>query len=224
MLTNIEKYIEEHPGLKVIDPLPSLRNLLDRYVTYSIINSTNLHLNNVFTPNFCVLKSPDLSVIKDQLKKSNITYPFLCKAVQGHGSEISHQMSIIFNEDGLKNCRIPSVIQSFIRHNAVLYKIFTVGDKHSCVERPSLKNYKACDSETIFFDSAVVSKAGSQSELSILDPEEMICKVQPNPEIIDIISESLRKAFEMDLLGIDVIIEKDSGKYWIIDVNAFPGL
>lgn len=33
---------------------------------------------------------------------------------------------------------------------------------------------------------------------------------------------SLRKALNMDLLGIDVVIDSNTGKYGIIDVNAFP--
>ena len=33
---------------------------------------------------------------------------------------------------------------------------------------------------------------------------------------------NLREALDMDLLGIDVIIDSNTGKYGIIDVNAFP--
>lgn len=50
-------------------------------------------------------------------------------------------MAIIFSEDDLKDVRPPCVIQSFINHNAVLYKVFVVGDSYTVVERPSLKNF-----------------------------------------------------------------------------------
>lgn len=33
---------------------------------------------------------------------------------------------------------------------------------------------------------------------------------------------NLREALNMDLLGIDVVIDSNTGKYGIIDVNAFP--
>ncbi|KAG5880515.1 hypothetical protein JTB14_003974 [Gonioctena quinquepunctata] len=46
---------------------------------------------------------------------------------------------------------------------------------------------------------------------------------KPNEKIIDLIATTLRKAFGMDLFGIDVVIEKSTGKYAIIDVNAYPG-
>lgn len=53
------------------------------------------------------------------------------------------QMAIIFSEEDLKDVKPPCVIQSFINHNAVLYKVFVVGDSYSVVERPSLKNFPA---------------------------------------------------------------------------------
>lgn len=61
----------------------------------------------------------------------------------------NHQMSIIFNEKGIKDCRPPCVAQSFVNHNAVLYKIFVLGEDHYVVERPSLKNfYRSCKYST----------------------------------------------------------------------------
>lgn len=53
------------------------------------------------------------------------------------------QMSIIFSEEDLKGVKPPCVIQSFINHNAVLYKVFVVGDSYTVVERPSLRNFPA---------------------------------------------------------------------------------
>lgn len=53
------------------------------------------------------------------------------------------QMAIIFSEEDLKDVKPPCVIQSFINHNAVLYKVFVVGESYTVVERPSLKNFPA---------------------------------------------------------------------------------
>ena len=50
-------------------------------------------------------------------------------------------MSIVFNEKGIRDCKPISVAQTFINHNAVLYKIFCVGEEYHVVERPSLKNF-----------------------------------------------------------------------------------
>lgn len=101
-------------------------------------------------------------------------------------------MSLIFSVGGLADVRPPCVLQSFINHGAILHKVFVVGDRHFCVERPSLKNFAsgpcgqslgfwACsvfsllvsaslaplpDRKTIFFNSHQVSKPESSSDLT----------------------------------------------------------
>ncbi len=53
------------------------------------------------------------------------------------------QMSLIFSESGLKTISPPCVAQTFINHNARLFKLFLIKDKYYVIERPSLKNFKA---------------------------------------------------------------------------------
>jgi len=60
------------------------------------------------------------------------------------------QMSIVFHEAGLKCIEIPCVAQTFVNHNARLFKVFVIGDKQFVVERPSLKNFIA-GGESEFF-------------------------------------------------------------------------
>lgn len=209
----------------VIDQISNVRQLLDRFRTYSIITETDLHNSGVFTPNFCKISSNCTKTTSEQLKSANVKYPFICKPWLGHGSKKAHEMSIVFNEEGLKDCKPPCVAQNFVNHNAVLYKIFIVGLSYYFVERPSLKNFSAGTQSTIFFESADVSKAGARSSLSVLDVEdESIPKTSPDPHIFARITGTLRKAFGMELIGVDVVIENYSGKYAIIDVNAYPGI
>lgn len=66
----------------------------------------------------------------------------MCKPSVAHGCD-AHQMAVVFNEKGVADCKPPCVAQSFINHNAVLYKIYTVGHNFSVSERPSLKNFSA---------------------------------------------------------------------------------
>lgn len=64
----------------------------------------------------------------------------VCKTRGAHGL-LSHEMSLIFSARSLADIHPPCVLQSFINHGAVLHKVFVVGDRHFCVERPSLKNF-----------------------------------------------------------------------------------
>jgi hypothetical protein len=42
MMDHFEKYLEQHPEVAVIDPLPNVRQLLDRSLSYSVIHSSDL--------------------------------------------------------------------------------------------------------------------------------------------------------------------------------------
>lgn len=135
-------------------------------------------------------------------------------------------MMIIFNEKDLKDCQLPCVAQEFINHNAILYKLFVVGNRFHVVERPSFKNFYQEDcnsSSTIFFDSHDISKSGSRSKWSILSEDDIPLTVKPNYQIFEKIVKNIQEIFQLVLVGIDVVIENHTGKYAIIDVNVFPG-
>lgn len=223
-MENIEDYLSKNSSVIVIDPLPNVYQLLDRYKCYSIIQRLNPEKFNVFTPNFCEITEHDPNKIKVQLQNANVSYPFICKPIVGHGT-LAHDMLIVFNEKSLKDCKPPSVAQSFINHDSILYKIFIVGDAIHVCERPSLKNFKASDyQDTIFFDSTLISKVGGKNSLTVLDPEDQKKeKIPPDSEVLRQVAQVLRKAFGLDLFGVDIVIENTTGKYAVVDVNSFPG-
>lgn len=160
-------------------------------------------------------------------------------------------MAVIFNEEGVKDCKPPAVAQTFINHNAVLYKIFCVGEKYFVVERPSLKNFYSKGTissvdlsnfggggkvkywpkfvpgeETIFFSSPDVSKPDSTSSLTVLDendPARGLGMIPLDHKRLDKIVTTLRREIGLVLLGIDVVIENYTNRYAIIDINAYPG-
>lgn len=135
-------------------------------------------------------------------------------------------MMLIFNEKGLKDCQTPCVAQDFVNHNAILYKLFVVGNNFRVIERPSLKNFYAKDcttQDTLFFSSHDISKSGSSSEWTVISQDEMDLRIEPNCEIFEKIVKRVSQIFGLVLLGIDVVIENKTGKYAVIDVNVFPG-
>jgi len=50
------------------------------------------------------------------------------------------QMAIIFDEASLADISPPCVVQSFVNHNARVFKIYIVGSRHFVVQRPSIRN------------------------------------------------------------------------------------
>ncbi|KAK7789705.1 hypothetical protein R5R35_012307 [Gryllus longicercus] len=224
MIRRVEEYFRGHPEVAVLDPLDNVRKLLDRSISYSVIHNSSLEKTDVFTPTFVELVSNDYVENLRKLKQAGISFPFVCKPSFAHGSSQAHQMCVMFNEAGVRDCRPPCVAQSFINHNAVLYKIYIVGEQHYVVERPSLKNFYPSDHPTISFDAHQVSKPDSKSSLSILDPEDAaLPTLKPDPDRLTLIASTVRQALGMSLLGVDVVVENSTGKLAIIDINAYPG-
>ncbi|BES99604.1 Inositol 1, 3, 4-trisphosphate 5/6-kinase [Nesidiocoris tenuis] len=224
MLQHVENYIKSNPEVVIIDPVENVRKLLDRYRTYGVINDSDLHKIDVFTPPFVDLTSNDPAVNLETLKRSGVCFPFVCKPLVANGTDC-HKMAIVFNEKGLKDCSPPCVAHSFVNHNAVLYKLFIVGNEYHIAERPSLKNfYPDPDRKTIHFDSHDVSKPDSSSSLSVMDDVETTEENQNvDPEKLKQIVSILHEELGMNLLGVDVVVENTTGRHAIIDINPYPG-
>ncbi|XP_062494116.1 inositol-tetrakisphosphate 1-kinase isoform X6 [Pezoporus occidentalis] len=244
----VQEYIDAHPETIILDPLPAIRTLLDRSKSYELIRQIEAYMQDerICSPPFMELTSACGEDTLQLIEKNGLAFPFICKTRVAHGTN-SHEMAIIFNQEGLKAVHPPCVIQSFINHNAVLYKVFVVGESYTVVKRPSLKNFSAgiSDRESIFFNSHNVSKPESSSVLTAaevclvprasmtvspsgfpyrapLDKIEGVFE-RPNDDVIREISKALRQALGVSLFGIDIIINNQTGQHAVIDINAFPG-
>ncbi|KAM4625740.1 inositol-tetrakisphosphate 1-kinase [Polymixia lowei] len=225
LVQRVQDYIDAHPETIVLDPLPAIRTLLDRCKSYQLVHRIEdcMQDERICSPPFMVLNTECGPDTLEQIKKHGLTFPFICKTRVAHGTN-SHEMAIIFSEEDLKDVKPPCVIQSFINHNAVLYKVFVVGESYTVVERPSLKNFPAgpADRKSIFFNSHNVSKPESSSDLTSRENVEGVSQ-PPSDDVIRELSRSLRQSLGVSLFGIDVIINNQTGQHAVIDINAFPG-
>lgn len=229
-ISAFENYVRKHPQTVILDPLDNNRALLDRYEQYRLIEQSGLPKEGVvFTPPFVHLTSTNIDVNRGRVRRSKITFPLVCKPILAQGSTGAHQMCIIFNEAGLKDVKPPCVVQSFVNHNARLSKLFVIKDRYYVMERPSLKNFQAGDHETVFFYSHDISKPNSSSSLNVLDEEDNDDEQQkkaplfPNNDRLDRIVKIFSEKLGLTFYGIDIIIEKGTSRYAIIDMNTFPG-
>ncbi|XP_053729379.1 inositol-tetrakisphosphate 1-kinase-like isoform X2 [Synchiropus splendidus] len=226
LLDNFQHYVSAHCNTVLLDPLPAMTKLLDRFASYRIMSKLQNSLRDwrICSPPYVEINSvSDLSTVEEAVTEQGISFPLICKTRVAHGS-LSHEMSLIFSADCLADVRPPCVLQSFVSHGAVLHKVFVVGDRHFCVERPSLKNFPSgpCDRKTIFFNSHQVSKPESSSDLTALD-EQMPCLPPPSSEAVGALVRELRVQLGMALFGVDVIINIHTHTLTVIDINIFPG-
>ncbi|KAK1894434.1 Inositol-tetrakisphosphate 1-kinase [Dissostichus eleginoides] len=238
LVQRVQDYIDAHPETIVLDPLPAIRTLLDRCKSYQLIHRIESCMQDerICSPPFMVLNTECSPDVLEQIKRQGLTFPFICKTRVAHGTN-SHEMAIIFSEEDLKDVKPPCVIQSFINHNAVLYKVFVVGDSYTVsgneqVRRPDTSLPRPSTSrqghiyldnrEAIFFNSHNVSKPESSSDLTTRENVEGVSQ-PPSDDVIRELSRSLRQALGVSLFGIDVIINNQTGQHAVIDINAFPG-
>lgn len=98
IVQSFERFICANPKIKIIDPFDNLRQLLDRYQTYSKINNSDLHkagvlytvylaflwktlifcniAGEVFVPPFVDLVSNDVEENIRKLREAGVRYPF----------------------------------------------------------------------------------------------------------------------------------------------------
>ncbi|XP_072617285.1 inositol-tetrakisphosphate 1-kinase isoform X3 [Vulpes vulpes] len=140
----VQEYIDAHPETIVLDPLPAIRTLLDRSKSYELIRKIEAYMKDdrICSPPFMELTSLSGDDTMRLLEQNGLAFPFICKTRVAHGTN-SHEMAIVFNQEGLSAIQPPCVVQNFINHNAVLYKVFVVGESYTVVQRPSLKNFSA---------------------------------------------------------------------------------
>lgn len=228
-LKGVEMYINDHPEVIVIDPMESVRKLFDRTTSYQIMKECEILEEGVrvLIPNFAQIDELDFKQNLMKIENAGVSYPMVCKTVIGHGSESCHEMAVIFNEEGLKDLMPPCVVQQFVNHNAVLFKVFVAGNNHYIVERPSIKNFyitDAKDRKTIFFSSHDVSKPDSGSYLSKLDDDDNDDSVTtPDENLVLKLVRKLQPKLNLTMFGIDIIVEKGTGHHVVIDINYFPG-
>ncbi|EDO36566.1 predicted protein [Nematostella vectensis] len=225
---SLKVYLQAHPQVKVLDPLDSVEKLCDRVISYKVMKQCEIQDNGwkAYIPNFVAIDSLDQKENLRRIKEANVEFPMVCKSVIGHGSEVSHQMALIFNQEGLQDLNPPCVVQQFINHNAVLYKIFVAAHKYCTVVRPSIKNfYRNLDlKKTIFFNSHDVSKSDSDSHLSVLDKFDEDEDPTPTDNIlVGKLVKRLRDKLNLTMFGIDIVVEKGTKNHVVIDINYFPG-
>ncbi|EFA81210.1 Ras-related GTP-binding protein [Heterostelium album PN500] len=219
-IISIENILKKYPSLVEVDPLQCQKPVLDRVTLSNLLDKLNqLPANfNVKCPSFVVINEEQADY-SEQLK--SIRFPIVCKTVQACGSEESHQMAIFFDEPSLRQSKFkpPMLIQEYINHNAIIYKVFVVGDYLNVVHRKSLRNMNSNESEALYFDSQQPLPATLLPEKPY---DESMVEIPPRDTLVAI-SKQIQKDLGLTLFGFDVITDISTKKSAIVDLNYFPG-
>lgn len=243
-LDALQHYFNTNADIRVFDPIPSVKILLDRVSMYDAIqrcsNAIQQPEDKFYSCGYqFISEEQDQGQILTRLKESDISFPLICKSRIAQGSK-GHDMSMVFNKEGLLDCKKGGIAVPFINHDAVLYKIFICGDYHKIIKRPSIRNFTSEESEGMdvyHFDSSTISKyygtssLQSQAKTDSTGTGDVSQHKDYNENDLEGVDTELvaswvkvfRHTLNLSIIGVDLIFESKTNKPYIIDVNYFPG-
>ncbi|XP_076940846.1 inositol-tetrakisphosphate 1-kinase 1-like [Bidens hawaiensis] len=119
---NLETFITNNPNATVIDPPSAIQRLHDRICMLKPV--TNLNIPKLNIPN--QLGIQDSESLKSMQDINKLGFPMMVKPLLADGSANAHNMSLVFNYEGLTTkleLDPPMVLQQFVNHGGVVFKV-----------------------------------------------------------------------------------------------------
>ncbi|XP_021725847.1 inositol-tetrakisphosphate 1-kinase 1-like [Chenopodium quinoa] len=220
-------FASKNPSIPIIDSPTAIQRLHDRIsmleavenlVIPSSTEETAAMVPSVGIPKQVLLRD------EDEIENLGLKFPVIAKPLVANGSIKSHQMSLVFNSNGLKKLKnqTPIVLQEFVNHGGVLFKVYVAGKNVRCVQRKSLPDF---DVTVDHFED--VMPFSQISNLPTSEKQQLVDNVaMPPMEFVNGLASALREGAQLNLFNFDLIrdgSESSGVKYLIIDINYFPG-
>ncbi|GLU05393.1 hypothetical protein SLE2022_224950 [Rubroshorea leprosula] len=218
----------ENPNAVILDSPDAIERLHNRISMLQVVSELRIESrSDTFgIPKQIVIY--DKETLFDRQAWELLKFPVIAKPLVADGSAKSHKMSLVFNHDGLNKLKPPIVLQEFVNHGGVIFKVYVVGEYVKCVKRKSLPDVseeKLTNLEGSLSFSQVSNLATHEKS------DEMYYKKMhledtelPPQSFMTDIARGLRQALKLNLFNFDVIRDTRFGnRYLIIDINYFPG-
>lgn len=225
----LEDYSAKNPRIPVIDPPEAIERLHNRISMLQFVSELQIpqEKESLGVPNQIVIY--DQAALVDVGTVGALRFPLIAKPLVADGSAKSHKMALVYNRDGLLKQKPPVVLQEFVNHGGVIFKVYVVGDHVKCVKRKSLPD--VCEEKLERLEGSVsfsqVSNLASPEdweedkyyETMHLEEAEM-----PPLGFVADVGQGLRQAMGLHLFNFDMIRDAKVGnRYLVIDINYFPG-
>ncbi|XP_021752427.1 inositol-tetrakisphosphate 1-kinase 1-like [Chenopodium quinoa] len=219
-------FASKNPSIPVIDSPTAIQRLHDRISMLEAVK-------NLVIPSSTAEMAPSVGIPKqvllmdeDEIENLGLKFPVIAKPVVANGSIKSHQMSLVFNSNGLKKLKnqTPIVLQEFVNHGGILFKVYVAGKNVRCVQRKSLPDF---DVTADHFEDEGVMPFSQISNLPTTEKQLQVDNVaMPPMEFVNGLASAMREGAQLNLFNFDLIrdgSESSGVKYLIIDINYFPG-
>ncbi|CAI9095321.1 OLC1v1031244C1 [Oldenlandia corymbosa var. corymbosa] len=236
----LSDFSDKNPSALIVDPPEAIERLHNRISMLEVVTElTVCHDGGDDGSELAATESffgiPKQTVIHDSVSVSEVDlrnlglkFPIIAKPLVADGSAKSHKMLLVYNSDGLSKLKPPIVLQEFVNHGGVIFKVYVVGEHVKCVKRKSLpdvneENLGSLEGSLSFCQ---VSNLNAQArnddkyyKVTQLENAEL-----PPMSLVTEIATGLRKVTKLHLFNFDLIRDTNVGnRYLVIDINYFPG-
>ncbi|XP_020206206.1 inositol-tetrakisphosphate 1-kinase 1 [Cajanus cajan] len=225
----LTEFTANYPNAVILDSPESIERLHNRISMLQVVSELRIEdpSETFGIPEQTVIY--DKETLVDQRSWEALKFPVIAKPLVADGSAKSHKMALVFNHDGLNSLKPPVVVQQFVNHGGVIFKVYVVGERVRCVKRKSLPDVEEEElvrvSEDLLSFSQVSNLATDERiddryyKKMQLDDTEM-----PPLSFVTQIARGLRRVMRLNLFNFDVIRDSRCGnRYLIVDINYFPG-
>lgn len=205
----------------------------------------------VTSPRSVAILRKDEGRALEKINSAGLSFPLIVKPLTAAGTKASHSMAVMTDESAVAKItdKVPCLCQEYVNHDAMLYKVYVLGDHVSVHKRRSLPNlprgikstnsYLEFDSQrpyprlsefgfTKTIKAAYSSNSQNPKRQRQTEDKDKLSRLQlkVNEEEIKPLVEKLKQAFGLELFGFDVLIteySKDTERQMlVVDVNYFP--
>nr|GMD94345.1 inositol-tetrakisphosphate 1-kinase 1-like [Ipomoea batatas]GMD96137.1 inositol-tetrakisphosphate 1-kinase 1-like [Ipomoea batatas]GMD98332.1 inositol-tetrakisphosphate 1-kinase 1-like [Ipomoea batatas]GMD99181.1 inositol-tetrakisphosphate 1-kinase 1-like [Ipomoea batatas]GME00052.1 inositol-tetrakisphosphate 1-kinase 1-like [Ipomoea batatas] len=201
----LQEFAARNPSALIIDfpdAIERLHNRISMLQFVAQVEVKDCQVASLGIPKQIVIYDAEMVSALD-MDSEGLKFPVIAKPLVADGSAKSHKMLLVFNKDGLCKLKPPIVLQEFVNHGAVIFKVyvgyFSFSQVSNC--RTNEKNVdKYC-------------------KMMNLEDAEL-----PPLSFLTEIARGLRRATRLHLFNFDVIRDNKVGnRYLVIDINYFPG-
>ncbi|KAK6934969.1 Inositol 1,3,4-trisphosphate 5/6-kinase, ATP-grasp domain [Dillenia turbinata] len=225
----LKEFSLRNPNALIMDPPEAIERLHNRISMLQVVSELKISEEKDATfgiPKQIVIY--DTKTLSDPCSWEGLKFPVIAKPLVADGSAKSHKMSLVFNRDGMSKLKPPIVLQEFVNHGGVIFKVYVAGEYVQCVKRKSLPDVteeKLGSLEgSLTFSQISNLTANEKSDDKYYKMMHLEDAEMPPQNLITEIARGLRKAMNLHLFNFDVIRDSSVGnRYLIIDINYFPG-
>lgn len=218
----LEEFSLKYPTAIIVDPIESIEKLHNRVSMLDAV--TQLKIENLEIPQQAFVDSNES--LQDEVvvaRRQEMKFPLIAKPLIANATADAHQMFLVLNQDGLNGVKTPIVLQEFVNHGGVIFKVYVAGDHVKCVKRRSLADITEEKSENLIPFSLISyfadNEQSDESLAKLMEAAEM-----PPSSFVNEVSKQLRHALKLHLFNFDMIRDsRYENRYLIIDINYFPG-